>query len=266
MPTPEDFALQKMREAHLPESLISVARYKYKEKQRDDIIELNLLGFLQKANYADHYSEKGLAKCRSLLRDYKNTLARASQLYGVSPEYIAALIWVESKNGKVLGRFSLASVYYSLLQADHPTIRQHTTELALQLRPDPKVADEVRNQVRERSAQKAALALGELQALAKMAKGRDLRKLKGSYAGAFGLPQFLPTSYLVWSKTSRQGVADLNRMPDAILSIANYLHANGWDDRTVSAQRAALFHYNHSDGYVDVILKIANELKKIQSK
>jgi len=50
-------------------------------------------------------------------------------------------------------------------------------------------------------------------------------------------------------------------MRDAILSVANYLKTNGWQTENVEARRAALFHYNRSEDYGNIIQKIARAVR-----
>jgi len=111
---------------------------------------------------------------------------------------------------------------------------------------------------------KAAWATEELRAFRRlnMAQGKRVLGWKGSFAGAFGFSQFLPSSYEKWGRSSRKNQApDLFRANDAILSVANYLHKNGWVDEDPVRRREALFHYNRAHGYVDVIERIASEVK-----
>lgn len=58
----------------------------------------------------------------------------------------------------------------------------------------------------------------------------DAATMKGSWAGALGQPQFMPTSYLKYAVDfDRDGHADIwNSVPDALASIANYLQKEGW--------------------------------------
>lgn len=58
-----------------------------------------------------------------------------------------------------------------------------------------------------------------------------VEKLKGSYAGAFGFSQFMPSSYLNFAVSAYPGAQpDLYNPNDAILSVAHYLEKNGWQE------------------------------------
>ena len=93
----------------------------------------------------------------------------------------------------------------------------------------------------------------------------DLFSLKGSYAGAFGMAQFLPSSYLKWA-VSRDGnsMPDLFAAQDAIYSVANYLKAHGYKYGDEEAIKHSIWSYNHSDVYVDTVLGAARKMKKIK--
>jgi lytic murein transglycosylase len=69
-----------------------------------------------------------------------------------------------------------------------------------------------------------------LAALAMVESGIDPKMMKGSWAGAMGQPQFMPSSYLKYAVDfDGDGVKDIwNSVPDALGSIANYLVAKGW--------------------------------------
>jgi len=60
--------------------------------------------------------------------------------------------------------------------------------------------------------------------------GLPLTEMKGSYAGAMGLGQFMPSSYTAYAKDFEgDGVIDIWRNPnDAVMSVANYFVAHGW--------------------------------------
>ena len=67
-------------------------------------------------------------------------------------------------------------------------------------------------------------------ALTMVEQGIDPRRMKGSWAGAMGQPQFMPSSYLKYAVDfDGDGDRDIwNSVPDALGSIANYLVAKGW--------------------------------------
>jgi membrane-bound lytic murein transglycosylase B len=86
------------------------------------VLSLNLLGFLGKANYSVHYSERTLRHARKFLKENSSSLARAEKKYGVSKESIAALLWVETQYGAITGKHPLVQVFLSLLMADQPDV------------------------------------------------------------------------------------------------------------------------------------------------
>ena len=81
-----------------------------------------------------------------------------------------------------------------------------------------------------------------------------------SYAGAQGPMQFMPATFAVYGVDGdRDGRADINNPADAIFSAANYLCANG-GGRGPAGLARAIWHYNHADWYVALVLKIAGQL------
>ncbi|UPT73185.1 MAG: lytic murein transglycosylase [Elusimicrobiota bacterium] len=99
------------------------------------------------------------------------------------------------------------------------------------------------------------------------AQGMDTRSVLGSYAGAFGFVQFMPTSYAASAVDfDGDGQRRLDQWPDALGSAANYLKKAGYDASAPftagSRIGRSLFAYNHSDNYVQVILDLREELLK----
>jgi hypothetical protein len=74
--------------------------------------------------------------------------------------------------------------------------------------------------------------------------------MRGSYAGAIGYPQFLPTSVVEYALDGNgDRKVNLSNTEDAIWSIGNYLHENGWS----KSRRQAVLAYNPDDDYADCI-------------
>lgn len=235
------------------------------EVDQKKTITLNVLGFLDKGNYAEyeaHYSPVAISKCKDFIEKYKTTLEAAEKKYNVSKETIAALLWVETKHGQHLGKHTALGVYSSLLLADHPEIIK---ENKINAEKKSGKKSKINNlKVVKQSKVKSKWALDQIRALDKIRQttNQDISLIKSSYAGAFGVSQFIPYSYLRWAKSFNEAHApDLNNMEDGIVSVANYLKQQGYKEGKIKSQKKALFHYNRAKGYGEVILKIAHEIK-----
>ena len=87
--------------------------------------------------------------------------------------------------------------------------------------------------------------------------------IKGSYAGAMGISQFMPSNIAPYGKDGNaDGKIDLFDHADAISSIASYLKHYGWKPGMPrNAAYKVVYHYNHSKYYVNTILDVAEKLK-----
>ncbi len=90
--------------------------------------------------------------------------------------------------------------------------------------------------------------------------------IKGSYAGAFGYGQFIPTSFANYSVDgNKNGKREPYAWGDVFSSIANYLIKNGYPTSEIKDPKEvydSIFSYNHSDNYVRVVLELRNEIEK----
>jgi membrane-bound lytic murein transglycosylase B len=86
--------------------------------------------------------------------------------------------------------------------------------------------------------------------------GRDTST---SYAGAMGPMQFLPATFASYAVDgNHDGVTDIMNPDDAIFTAAHYLCANG-ANRGPDALYQAIWHYNHADWYVQMVLTLAKQ-------
>jgi membrane-bound lytic murein transglycosylase B len=163
----------------------------------------------------DEYVSRRLT--RSLIRSarqnatrHRALLQRVSKQYGVPARYIVAVWGLESN----FGRFS----------GVRPAIQALAT-LAWEGR-------------------RAAFFRGELMdALTIVDKGYiSLDRLRGSWAGAMGQTQFMPSSYLKWAEDfDEDGDRDIwLSLPDIFASIANYLQEHGWTPDTTWGREVRL--------------------------
>ncbi len=139
-------------------------------------------------------------------REHAAALARAEAEYGVPAEIIVGIIGVETIYGRNMGGFRVLDAL-ATLSFDFP-------------KAHPRAAD------------RQAFFRGELEQLLSLAQrtGTDPASYRGSYAGAMGLPQFMPSSWVKYAVDfDGDGKIDLFGSPDdAIGSVANYFKAFGW--------------------------------------
>jgi membrane-bound lytic murein transglycosylase B len=137
-------------------------------------------------------------------RDHEAWLREAEERWGVPPEIVTGVIGVETFYGRITGTYRVIDAL-ATLSFDFPPGRKDRSEF-------------FRNELAE------FLGLCARQ-------GTDPLSLKGSYAGAMGLPQFMPSSINRWAvDMDGDGRTDLHgSAADAIGSVAHYLAAFGWE-------------------------------------
>jgi len=97
----------------------------------------------------------------------------------------------------------------------------------------------------------------------------DPQEIGGSYAGAFGFGQFIPSSFNNYSVDfNEDGVRQPYDWPDVLASIANYLRRNGYKPNSKNFDKdgdiwRSIYAYNHANNYVMAVLELRNEIKSI---
>jgi membrane-bound lytic murein transglycosylase B len=228
------------------------------------LVKINVTNFARKTDYTHNHNAYSVKQAKAFVKEHDAVLRAAERQYKVAREAIAAILWVETKNGRYTGKNHLPSVYLSVvLSAEESFVERNVDNVMASLAADSTKRDSIRGVVQAKANKKVRWAMEQLQAMHIMHRdGRvDVTTLRGSWAGAFGLSQFLPASYTRWARDGNgDGRVDLFDVNDAIHSVANYLKENGWGP-TVKERRAAVFHYNNSDPYVDAVLTLAEKLK-----
>ncbi|MEO6383373.1 MAG: lytic murein transglycosylase B, partial [Thermomonas sp.] len=159
---------------------------------------------------------------RAFLATHRTALQRAEVRYGVPAEIITAIIGVETSYGGNKGSYPVIDALYTLAFA-YP----RTNEPA-------KLDRENRREAFFRDELAQLFALGK-------SEGFDVATLKGSYAGAMGWGQFMPSSYLGYALDGDgDGKRDLfNDLDDVFASVANYfVKKGGWQPGSPVMQRA----------------------------
>jgi membrane-bound lytic murein transglycosylase B len=131
--------------------------------------------------------------------EHKETLARAERETGVPAEIIVSVIGVETYYGRITGSYRVIDAL-STLAFDYP-------------RRSPFFTKELKNYL-----------------MLTRDQGLDPLEMKGSYAGAMGYGQFMPSSYREYAiDFDSDGLIDIWGNPvDAIGSVANYFKRHGW--------------------------------------
>jgi membrane-bound lytic murein transglycosylase B len=256
---------QELARIQLPKSFITKALANYEPDSFKTVVTLNLLGFLQPAQHMNNVTPESVRETARFISDNQEAFAQAEQTYHVPSDIISSLLWIETRHGENTGDFHTASVFMHLLQVERSKTRGALTKLALEKNKKLKKysAKELRRLIAERTQTKRAWARDQLGALAVLWRHHqlDVKSLRGSYAGAFGLPQFIPSSYRDFAKSAKPArPADLNAESDAIVSVANYLAVHGWDTSNEEARVTALMKYNNSRDYADSILEISRRV------
>lgn len=142
---------------------------------------------------------KRINEGRKFLKDNRAIFDRAASTYQVNPEIVAAIIGVETYYGANMGNYRVLDALYTL-GFHYPKRAEYFSK-------------EFANYVK----------------LAKQ-QGWKHNEIKGSYAGAMGMGQFMPWSYMRWAVDfNNDGHKDLfHNKADAIGSVANYFHEHGW--------------------------------------
>jgi membrane-bound lytic murein transglycosylase B len=139
-----------------------------------------------------------VARGRTLAGELDHLLRALERRYGVPGEILLAILGIESNFGTATGGADVLRVLATLAFKGH---------------------------MRQKLSTEFAVALLLLQ------EGVPRRRLKGSWAGAMGMPQFMPSAYQKYAVSfTGKGAADIwASQPDALASIASFLKESGWN-------------------------------------
>jgi membrane-bound lytic murein transglycosylase B len=145
-------------------------------------------------------TEKRIREGADFWLAHRQALDQASVRSGVAPEYLAAIVGVETFYGRLTGSYRVLDAL-STLAFDYPARAKF-------------FRDELEQFI-----------------LLTRERGYDPLTVKGSYAGAMGAPQFMPSNYRRYAvDASADGRIDLwNNWADVCASVGNYLKEHGWN-------------------------------------
>ena len=180
-------------------------------------------------------TESRIKEGSSFYKIHYKTLKNISDNIKIDPFLILSIVGVESNFGRHKGKFTVFNSLYT------------------QIMKMPK---------------RAKWAKKELVAYLEFCYKENIppHSIKGSYAGAFGYGQFIPTSF---KNYAIDGNGDGIRQPyiwsHVFASVGNYLIKNGYPVSNPSNEDKvykSVYAYNHADNYVKAVLELRDELKK----
>ena len=209
-PKAEQFIQEVTNEYKIdPEHVRQWLRKAEKQTSVLEAMERPAEGVLEWDRYQDIFlTKERIKKGKEFMQAEAAILADAEKKYGVDKHIIAAIIGVETYYGARQGNYRVLDAL-TTLAFDYPKRPLFWREL------------------------KAFFSLIEVE-------GLDASDIKGSYAGAIGFGQFIPTSYLAYAVDGDgDGKRDLRASStDAIHSVANYFKRHGWKTGEPVVQRA----------------------------
>ena len=203
-------------------------------------------------DYDQYTVKQQIKKARRYMKKYNKELSQAQKIYGVDKEVITAIILIETQCGTLLGNRSVLNTLSTMASLFDLQVR------GMLWKEISDIPELTRDKFEKKAERKSIWAYRELKAFLDhtIIEGVDPVEIKGSYAGAMGISQFMPSNIPVLAKDgNNDGRIDLFDHADAIASIAFFLKRHGWTPG-ISNKKAqkVIHHYNHSDQYVDAVL------------
>ena len=170
-------------------------------------------------------------------RENSELVMQVSDSMRVDPYLLVSLVGIESNYGRHYGQYTVFNALYTLI---HQLPR------------------------------KGKWASRELAEFILLCHGNkiDPHSISGSYAGAFGYGQFIPSSFNNYAiDFDGDSVRHHDEWPDVLGSIANYLLKNGYKPGADNYSKGSpnwesVFAYNRSNNYVGVVMELRQEIKK----
>ncbi|MBI4178482.1 lytic murein transglycosylase [bacterium] len=225
-----------------------------------EVAKVNIRYVEDTAVYVSFSEEPVFSIGQRYLARERRLLAAAQKRYGVPAEIITAILLIETKCGEHVSRAPVLDVLSTISVSDDPAAVRGGFDALRPEHPDLSLED-----VRRRAEKRSRWAYRELRAFLRWQKGRsvsEIRGINGSWAGALGMPQFMPSSLLAYGvDADRDGRVDLFGDTDAIASVGHYLRKNGWKPGVpAKRQRRVILRYNRSSLYADAVLRVATRL------
>jgi len=175
---------------------------------------------------------------RAFMKSHADVLSAVNERFGASPRIITAILLIESRLGTYPMPYNVANAYANLAFLLDPNYLKDVQDRYAGTYPELYEEATI-----ARAKRKAKWAAGELGYLIHIANHLDIDPLgiTGSFAGAMGPAQFIPSSFWIFGiDGDRDGTANPFQMTDANMSMGHYLKKYGWREDAPLAQNTLI--------------------------
>ncbi len=210
--------------------------------------------------YAQFLTPESILLAKKFLRKNLTLLRKMEKRFHVDKEVVVAILLVESRFGENIGKHRVIPTLASIALMDSPE-NLRINYLALR-----EIDSEFSYEWMENYAKRRAnWAYQELKCFLRIIPDEKIDPLEiwGSSAGALGMAQFIPSSFIAYSLNKKGLVGWLLNKEEAIMSIGNYLKSHGWKmDLPLEKKWKLIWYYNRSEPYMDTIIQVAQKIKQ----
>ena len=256
-----DYLAAQLRKAGVKDSDIS-AIYSSPEMPRFTFIPFKVKPKEPHSIYASFDRDSFAQLGASFIEEYDHEFDKMERTYDVPREVVTAILVIETQIGRHTGKEKIVHRLSRLAAVLDPNnVRENYRRLKAD---DPSVTLE---DVKRRGKYLEETFLPEIPALIEISKRNQVNTfhILGSTAGAFGIPQFLPSAFIKYGVDGDgDGHVSLFNKVDALWSAGNYLSAFGYKAELPYAERRkVIWEYNRSDAYIDTVFRVASRIRNI---
>jgi membrane-bound lytic murein transglycosylase B len=209
-------------------------------------------------NYGQFAVPEAIERARQYMARHHEALTAAEAAHGVPSGVITGILLVETRLGTYTGNLRVFSTLSTMAALSDPEVRRAFWQ---QIPPERRISPD---RFAAKADAKSAWAFEELKAFLRFTdrEGIDPMTVTGSYAGAMGFCQFMPSNALRLAVDGDgDGRVDLFSHAEAIASVGNYLRHHRWRPGLTRDERyRVILRYNYSKPYAETVLTIADRL------
>ena len=211
-----------------------------------------------------------MTRGRNFLDLHRPVLDSAFQETGIAPTTVASIVWIETNFGTYTGKFHTLNSLTSLAALFLPRVQKRTAEQSKALAKEESEEMERDNGWREVDWENRTKEIGakwyeELKSYLRLCKQLDWdpHEMKGSWAGAIGYGQFLPSTLLSLIGDRKVDIWNWN---DMLPLIAKHLSELGWTEKGSDQEKgSAIQRYNAPRAYLDSVLEMKSRLEQTEA-